>query len=139
MSDLRFQRKLETLAPLALYRLSSPCSLSIGMFVVVRTFANETLGVRGRMGSRVRENDGDGECGSVMVTNLSAIRVCRVASFLETTKHSTLSRTVSCLLVSFVFFLSSSRRRGPILKRAREGRSGIGLSRFIDFFRASSA
>ncbi len=58
------------------------------------------------MGSRVRENDGDGECGSVMVTNLSAVRVCRVASFLETTKLSTLSRTVSCLFRLFLVILA---------------------------------
>ncbi len=72
------------------------------------------------MGSRVRENDGDGECSSVMVTNLSAVRVCRVASFLETAKHSTLSRTVSCLVRLFLVILAQAGTHPKAFARMTE-------------------
>ncbi len=45
------------------------------MLAAVRTFANETLGGRGRMGSRVRENDGDEGVVS------SFVDVCRCKDF----------------------------------------------------------
>ncbi len=63
------------------------------------------------MGSRVRENDGDGECGSVMVTNLSAVRVCRVASFLET-KNTQLSPEAFLVCLSLSSFSCHPRAGG---------------------------
>ncbi len=72
------------------------------------------------MGSRVRENDGDGEYGSVMVTNLSAVRVCRVTNFLETTKLSTLSRTVSCLVRLFLVILAQAGTHPKAFARRTE-------------------
>ncbi len=90
------------------------------------------------MGSRVRENDGIGEYGSVMVTNLSAVRVCRVASFLETKALNSLPINLlsACLFRLFLVILAQAGTHPKAFARRTEWHWLKPFYRY--FFRASS-